>query len=71
MKLGKYTAANSDLYIVVHTIHNISDRTGKIKMKATIRYKRNDEICNWMTPFGPKNIKLNYETVKSWEVYVK
>ena len=54
MKIGKYTAANSDLYIVVHTEHNIIDRTGKIKKRATIRYKRKDQICKYFVELGLK-----------------
>lgn len=66
---GKYTPTNSDLYLLVHKVHHISKRTGKIKMRVTAFYKHNDEICNWITPHGPSNLKLDYDVVKHWERY--
>jgi hypothetical protein len=68
---GCYTADNSDLYVEVHKVHHISKRTGKIKMKATCFYKNSGEICNWITPYGSRNLELIYDVVKHWKRYRK
>jgi len=69
---GYYTATtNSDLYFNVHKVYHISERTGKVKMKATCYYKHNNEICHWVTPYGAKNISIIYEVAKNWIRYVK
>ena len=69
---GLYTSTtNSALYIDVHKVHHISERTGRIKMKATIYYRSNNEICHWLTPHGAKNLSLIYDVVKHWKRYAK
>ena len=69
MKLGTYAATNSDLYVKVYKVHNISERTGKIKMRVSIFYKSNDNLCTWLTPSGPTNMSFIYAGVKHWENY--
>ena len=66
---GLYTATNSDLYVEVYKVYHISERTGKIKMRAACFYKSNNDLCRWITPYGPKNMNLIYDVVKHWERY--
>ena len=40
---GCYTATHSDLYLDVKKEYHISERTGKIKMKGTVYYKRKEK----------------------------
>ena len=69
-KGGTYTATNSDLFIKVYTVHDNSVRTGKITIEAEVFYKSNNNLCSWLTPFGPKNLILIWDVVKHWERYV-
>jgi len=69
MKEGYYTATHSDLFVRVHKVYHISERTGKIKMRVSIFYKSNHNLCEWLTPRGPKNMNFIYDGVKHWESY--
>ena len=70
MKKGYYTATHdSSLFIRVDKVYHISERTGKIKLRASVFYKSNNEICQWITPKGSKNLTLIYSVVKNWLPY--
>lgn len=65
---GRYTATHSDLYYVVHKVHYVGPDKDYVKLKATVKYKSNHEVCQWLCPYGwPKNFKLIKSVVENWE----
>lgn len=66
----KLTPTTSDLYLVVHKVYHISEEKNYIKLKATIKYKSNDEVCYWLNPLGrAKTFKLDLNTYNSFVKY--
>ena len=64
------TPYKSDLYLKVHKIHHISARNNYVRLKATIYYKSNDDVCYWLCPYGQaKNFKLRKDVYDSFKPY--
>lgn len=68
-KGGIYSATHSDLFIKVYSIYHISERTGKINMKCAIFRKSDNNLYEFLTPYGPKNMKFIYDVAKHWKHY--
>lgn len=68
MRVGTFTATNSNLYWKVVRVYNIGDIYSK--GKVLFFYKQTNEICGWLNPYHEyKNFKLLTDVVKHWEVY--
>ena len=65
---GKYTVPHSDLYI---DIKKISYQNNKyFKVKACVKYKSNDMICEWFSR-DYKNFKFQRNLTSGWIRYNK